>query len=145
MSNKVGKPKRPTQGELEKYRAQVAKFQYKAGKNNNKAKVLCRFWDFMKTAVVVGFIGLFFYLSIRELSGKATSADIVINLLSKVEFSASIVVAASGVIYGKRQRKLREDHIKSTGPYIERLETLLNIDREGSKINRAGNTREEDK
>lgn len=101
------------------------------------------------------------YLAISDLSGKFTSADINVNaqgalavgsksLLSALaEVSTfcflALIFGLGGIIYGRRQAKLKRDIVEQYHPYKVAEETKVDPGRTSSKLLPRGDTRPEDK
>lgn len=86
------------------------------------------------------------YLSIAVLAGKYTFADIGVRFLGDIRIANSFGYAVGGVgaVYGRRQKKLREDTIQKLSPRIKELETALDARRSSSGLTERGRTRPED-
>lgn len=102
-------------------------------------------------------IAYFFYLSISEISGKATlfsanlSGDIKVNaelsFRHKILFYIGVfggLVGVGGILYGLKQKNLKKHVIKKLHPYQEKYETLIDKGRSSSRLTPTGNTRKED-
>lgn len=96
----------------------------------------------MKCAVPVLVIYFGIYKSVGLLAGKQTGADILVSFLGsfKTACSLSLVAGASGVVYGQRQKKLRERTIRDLAPYAEKYEKEHDPDRDSSGLTSAGRT-----
>lgn len=91
-------------------------------------------------------VAFFAYGAIAVLAGKQTFAQIGIKLLGDIKIANSIgyVVGGSGIIYGRRQKKLKEDVIQKLAPRIKELETKIDPKRSSSGLTERGRTRPED-
>jgi len=91
-------------------------------------------------------VAFFAYGAIAVLAGKQTFAQIGIKLLGDIKIANSIgyVVGGSGIIYGRRQKKLKEDVILKLAPRIKELETEIDPKRSSSGLTERGRTRPED-
>ena len=87
------------------------------------------------------------YLSIEALSGQQTLADIGVNFLTHIKVSVAVAwsVAAGGVLYGMKQRKLRRDTVERLQKRNQELESRIDPNRSSSELTSRGDTRPEDK
>ncbi len=87
------------------------------------------------------------YLAIDALAGQKTVADIGLNLLSDIKIStaAAWTLAGGGILYGRRQRKLKKDTIERLSSRIKDLERRIDPGRTSSQLTERGDTREEDR
>jgi hypothetical protein len=122
---------------------------------NNISRVLR---DLIKYGGYVG-ISNFVYKSIAALSGKVTIADLGLKVdgdFVTVECKFAIItgltvggigliVGLLGAIYGRSQRKLRQDVIESKSTRIRELEALIDPSRSTSNLTVRGDTRKEDR
>ncbi len=92
-------------------------------------------------------IPFFTYLSIKELAGNTTFANIAVNFLANwsVSITFSVATGVAGVVYGARQRKLRKDSVERLQDRIKYLEEFIDKNRSSSNLTPQGNTRPEDK
>lgn len=89
----------------------------------------------------------YIYMGIAALAGASTFADISVNFLGNLEISAVLAWsgAAGGIIYGMKQRKLKQDTIERTQARIRKLESIIDPKRSSSKLTERGETNPEDK
>ncbi|RMF14191.1 MAG: hypothetical protein D6761_09845 [Candidatus Dadabacteria bacterium] len=100
-------------------------------------------------------ISLFAWLSIRELAGHVTIANIKIlaQAMSGGESPcpawylvvASVMLGLGGVWFGRRERRLRKDTIERLHPYQRLWEERSDPDRSSSNLTPRGDTRPEDR
>jgi len=138
------------------------------GFGNNVTKVIR---DLIMYGSFVG-IAYFTYLSIDTLAGKTTAADIKVKAegtlslnpeqskskttkttkdVSKAlptEYKAALFLALlfgiGGIVYGRKQTKLRKDVIERYHPLIQEAEKIIDSKRSTSQLTHRGNTRPED-
>lgn len=86
------------------------------------------------------------YLSISELAGQTTFADIGVNILSDLRVSQAVawLLGGGGVAYGLQQRKLRRDTVERLQGRISSFEKALDPGRTSSQLTPRGETRPED-
>ena len=87
------------------------------------------------------------YLSIEALAGQTTMADIGVGFFGKIEVSIAVswALAAGGVVYGLKQRKLRRDTVEKLHVRIKSLEISLDRKRSSSELTPRGDTKAEDR
>lgn len=96
-----------------------------------------------------GFIALaafFAYKSFAVVAGKHTFADIGVRLLANIKVANSIgyLVGGGGILYGNRQKKLREQTILNLAPGLRERELAADPNRSSSGLTERGGTRPED-
>ena len=96
-----------------------------------------------------GCLGWIFWcirLSIGDLAGRETMANIGVSVLGHLRLSDAfaILFGGGGTAYGVYQRKLRRDQIEQDHPRIERMEEREDPKRSTSGLDRRGRTRPED-
>ncbi len=91
-------------------------------------------------------VAAFAYGAIAVLAGKHTFAQIGVRFLGDIRIANSIgyVVGGTGLLYGWRQKKLKEDTIQKFAPRIRDLETAIDPQRSSSGLTERGRTRPED-
>lgn len=118
-------------------------------------------------------VGYFLYITIAELAGKTTTADIQVNASGSVSASTgvngisdnhsdssndepsgvlvngwinifSICLGLGGLLFGGMQAKLRRDYIELYAPIQAELEKRLDPNRSSSELTERGLTRKED-
>ncbi len=136
-------------------------FIKKHGIGNNITKIAR---DLIKYVCLFGCC-YFAYLSIDSLSGKDTSADITVkaegnfslnnkkNTEKRIEKTTDIKAATvtlallfglGGILYGRKQAKLRKDLIERYHPIMQEAERAKDVNRSTSKLTMRGDTRPED-
>lgn len=92
-------------------------------------------------------ISYYAYLSISDLAGKRTFADIGLNFLAnfKVTVVLAWIVGIVGIVYGKAQNKLRKDTVERLQSRIALLEGKIDPSRSSSKLTTRGETNPEDR
>lgn len=80
------------------------------------------------------------------MAGKETSANFSLSLIANEHFVAmlAIMFGTGGIIYGRRQAKLRRDVIERLHPYQLEYEREKDPGRSSSKLTSRGDTQEED-
>ena len=132
------------------------------------SRVLERLVTMAGWVLIVYFGGRFFFLSIQELAGQITFADIKIiaqgalsgsatpggetagnsSLIDRVSLwagSGGVVVGVLGVLYGKFQARLRYSKTEYLENRISKLELSHDPNRSSSMLAPTGETRPEDK
>lgn len=93
-------------------------------------------------------VGIFYliYLSVGELAGKVTLADIGIKVLADVKISEAVawLFGGSGVLYGWNQRRLRRKTVEHIQTRNIALEQLVDPDRSSSELTPRGETNPRD-
>jgi hypothetical protein len=84
----------------------------------------------------------FFFCCVRELAGKQTDANILLQLAMKVGISrwAAYALGGCGFVYGVQQKNLRRAAVKRLGGNIPAMEAQLDPDRSSSRLNELGRT-----
>jgi hypothetical protein len=82
------------------------------------------------------------YLSIGQLAGRSTFADIGVRVIGNLKVSDGIItlLTGSGWAYGLAQRSLRRKHIERTATIKNELERLLDKNRTSSNLTPRGTT-----
>ena len=95
-------------------------------------------------AVVVCFY--FFTSALNNLSGKTTTANIVVDFLGSVSISdfVGIVFGAGGVIYGMIERRQRQKMIDRLHGRVKKMEQQIDPKRSSSNITTFGDTHPDD-
>ncbi|MFP4131965.1 MAG: hypothetical protein ACLFVF_07610 [Thiohalospira sp.] len=95
----------------------------------------------------------FIYLSINSLAGKETDANIALLAdlstgCSKLLLALtilSVLLATFGILYGRKQERLKKDVIRDLSEYRTKYEQILDPERTSSNLANNGDTRPEDK
>jgi len=84
--------------------------------------------------------------AIRELAGRDTTANILVEFLASIKVSVAIAwgAAAGGVAYGYYERKLRKRAVHKLTARKSELEKLLDPTRSSSGLTHTGDTNPED-
>ena len=92
-------------------------------------------------------IAVFVYLSVLQLAGKITFAQIGLSVLGdfKVPDGIFALFGLSGVSYGLKERRLRRQKTEEMASHIEHLEKIIDPKRTSSGLTPKGTTRPEDK
>lgn len=90
----------------------------------------------------VSWIAYCFYLCILALAGKTTLAEIIIRFFANIGVSESLayVLGGGGLIYGIRERRLRQRTVKRLQPRIQQLEEIIDPKRSSSGLTPLGET-----
>lgn len=91
---------------------------------------------------VIGGLYVGVYLPVSALAGDVTVATIAIDFLTsfKVNTTVSVTLAGGGVLYGYRERRLRQRTIARLQGHIRRLERKVNPERTSSNLTPQGRT-----
>jgi hypothetical protein len=94
-------------------------------------------------AVGIAWIGR---LMVSDLAGKSTDANIIVDLLGKLEVSITLawLACAGGVFYGISQNRLRKRAVVKLHQRIETLELLIDPTRTSSQLTERGDTNPRD-
>jgi len=92
-------------------------------------------------------IAAFVYLTIGELAGKVTFAQIGVAFLGNLTVSQSLayIFGGGGILYGMRERRLRHKKTESMAAYSQELEKRWDLNRTSSGLSPSGTTGKEDK
>lgn len=102
-----------------------------------------------ETAIRYGAISLiafFAWLSIQDLAGKHTFADIGIRFMAdfKVSEGVAYIFGGGGIAYGLGERRLRRNRTATLTERNSQLERLIDPDRTSSLLTPRGTTRKGD-
>lgn len=97
-------------------------------------------------AVILG-IARYFYLSIGALAGKETSANILLKFLANIAISQYLAyaLAGGGILYGWRQRSLRQKTVVHLQSRNQKLEAARDPQRSSSLLTERGETHPRDR
>lgn len=100
------------------------------------------FFKFL-TVLVVAYFG---YMSIDSLAGEITVTNFFVGLFSDKNFANTLCILAAvfGIIYGRRQSKLRKDVIERYDKYMRNEELAVDPNRSSSHMDARGENRLED-
>ena len=100
------------------------------------------FFKFL-TVLVVAYFG---YMSIDSLAGEITVTNFIVGLFSDKNFAniVCILAAVSGILYGRKQSKLRKDVIERYDKYMRNEELAVDPNRSSSHMDARGENRLED-
>lgn len=92
-----------------------------------------------------GLLGIVYfgvYRPVEALAGRVTFADVGVELLASVGVDKwpAWLVAVGAMIYGWRERKLRQRNIERMGGHVQRLESKRDRKRTSSNLTRKGRT-----
>jgi hypothetical protein len=95
---------------------------------------------------IMGWIAFLYAPVFEVMAGKNTTADFSLSLMANEHFVAllGLVFGAGGIVYGKRQSKLRRDVIERLHPYQLEHEKALDPERSSSLLSVRGDTAKED-
>ena len=104
--------------------------------------VSSQFFKFLTVAVVV----YFGYKSIDSLAGEITDTNFIVGLFSDKYFAnvVCLLAAVFGVLYGRKQSKLRKDVVERYHPYMKNEEEAVDPNRSSSHMDARGENRLED-
>lgn len=116
--------------------------QYKTHRNELVAAVVTK--GVRWTGIVVCFYLI--YLSVAALAGTSTVADIGVKVLGDLRISEALawVLGGGGMLYGRRERKLRQNAIKQLGTRNADLERVIDSKRTSSNLTITGQTNPSD-
>ena len=94
----------------------------------------------------LGAIAYFFAPSFEALAGKETTPNFSLELLMNKHFATimAILFGTGGIVYGRKQAKLRKDTIERLHQYQVKHETEKDLKRTSSQLSPRGDTRKED-
>ena len=100
------------------------------------------FFKFL-TVLVVAYFG---YKSIDTLAGEITVTNFFVGLFSDKNFAniVCILAAVSGILYGRKQSKLRKDVVERYHKYMKNEEEAVDPNRSSSHMDARGENRLED-
>ncbi|MBN2547506.1 MAG: hypothetical protein JXB50_17005 [Spirochaetes bacterium] len=108
----------------------------------------------MLTKIAVRFISVggiviicyFFAAVLKSYAGKTTIANIVFNFLADIKLDKVIayIFGAGGIGYGLKERQLRKKNIERYYNQKDKLEKIINPDKQTSSLTKNGNTNKED-
>ena len=103
----------------------------------------------LSNLIKFGFIGwvAFLYAPVfMAMAGQDTKADFSLSLMANEHFVIllGVVFGAGGIVYGRRQAKLRRDVIERLHPYQLEHEKAQDPDRSSSLLSVRGDTAKED-
>ena len=90
------------------------------------------------------------YFSVRELAGRATTADIAFKILADLKANQPAAIMASWLLttgsvgWAASERYLRRRYIKKHHPIVRRYQELLDKERGSSGLTQIGTTQEGD-
>lgn len=104
----------------------------------------------LKTTAKYGFSAYMLYCvwqMVEAVAGQETTANVIVRLIGELEIDrwVAYILAGVGIIYGLRQKHLRERSIERLTTYPEQLEKRLDPNRSSSNLTAKGKTRPEDK
>ena len=104
--------------------------------------VSSHFFRFLSFAV----LAYFGYMSIDSLAGEITDANFIVGLFSDKYFANVVCVLAAvcGILYGRKQSKLRKDIVERYHKYMKYEEEALDPNRSSSHMDARGEKRLED-
>ncbi len=85
------------------------------------------------------------YLSVRELAGKTTLANMGLVADVSIGSIAQGVVTVIAIVYGYKQKTLRQKTVAEMGARVEEVETRIDPTRTSSGLTRIGTTNPEDR
>ena len=85
------------------------------------------------------------YLSIDSLAGKTTISDMAFRLVTTISASKGVAaaIAATGVLFGLNERRLRKRAVKRLSPGRLEYEEKRDVERTSSGLNQSGDEYEE--
>ncbi|MCK4796073.1 MAG: hypothetical protein KAT05_01760 [Spirochaetes bacterium] len=109
-------------------------------------KICMRIITMGGVVLIIYFFMKYIYLSVKELSGKKTVADILVKFLGSINVSViiSLTFGVGGVIYGYVEKRLKKKTISRLQERIDFLEKKQNPKKKSSYITNEGNTRKDD-
>lgn len=101
--------------------------------------------------LVTALLSIFGYLTVRQLAGRTSFADMTFRVLADVKANKPIseilgyLFGFVGISYGTAEKWLRRRHIQRTAPMTLDRERQFDPDRTSSSITLKGETRPEDR
>lgn len=92
-------------------------------------------------------IARYFYLAVAILAGKETGANILIKFLANITISQYLAyaLAGSGILYGLRERSLRQKTVEHIQGRNQELEAARDTHRTSSNLTPTGETHPRDR
>jgi hypothetical protein len=99
----------------------------------------------VKGIIILGCF-FFIYKSISSLAGLDTNANIVLQVLTDLKANQwfGYVVGGGGLVYGIRERRLRQRNIKRMAERTDKLEKAIDPQKNSSYLSMVGEARMED-
>lgn len=96
--------------------------------------------------LIVAVVAYFGYKSIDSLAGEITDTNFIVGLFSDKYFAnvVCILAAVSGILYGRKQSKLRKDVVERFHKYMKNEDEAVDPDRSSSHMDARGENRPED-
>lgn len=93
--------------------------------------------------LTVSVLAYFGYMSIDSLAGEITDTNFVVGLFSDKYFAniVCILAAVSGILYGRKQSKLRKDVVERYHKYMKNEEEAVDPNRSSSHMDARGKNR----
>ena len=93
--------------------------------------------------VTIVLVAYFAYRSIDSLAGEITDANFIVGLFSDKYFAnvVCILAAVSGILYGRKQSKLRKDVVERFHKYMKNEELAVDPNRSSSHMDARGENR----
>lgn len=98
--------------------------------------------------VTIVLVAYFNYRSIDSLAGEITVSNFFVGLFSDKSYAyiVCLLVAVSGILYGRKQSKLRKDVVERYDKYMREEELAVDPNRSSSHMDaRGGNRLEENR
>ena len=96
--------------------------------------------------LTVAVLAYFGYMSIDSLAGEITNANFIVGLFSDKNFANVVctLAAVCGILYGRKQSKLRKDVVERYHKYMKNEEEAVDPNRSSSHMDARGENRLED-
>ena len=96
--------------------------------------------------LTVAVLAYFGYRSIDSLAGEITDTNFIVGLFSDKYFAnvVCILAAVFGILYGRKQSKLRKDVVEKYHKYMKNEEEAVDPNRSSSHMDARGENRLED-
>lgn len=105
--------------------------------------------QFVSLGCVIAVCGCI-YLSVRQLAGRQTTADLVFRVIADLKANRSMSLVLSWVLTGGTafwaygERRLRKRHVKRVAAESSELQVLIDPKRRSSNLTKRGETASED-
>ena len=84
---------------------------------------------------------------LKEFAGKSTYADVTFSWIMSERLASvlGLIFGAGGMLYGRRQARLRKDTVEKMHQFQVKYEESVNVNRTSSGLTCRGDTHEDDK
>lgn len=107
-------------------------------------------WRHFMTFCCVGVICACFYLSVRTLAGKSTTADLVFKAIANLKANRFVALIVSWALtcgasgWAISERRLRKRHVRRISSEASEMQAQIDPNRRSSHLSKRGETASED-